>query len=126
MVIRAIHADDSPYFVTAGSVGVPRRTALCDVMCMCVRVRLSLFLPLHRVCCVCSALKCTRGALQLSSRVKIFIYLYDVASNGGMTGIVPDSFRRSDNPQTAGLDPLKDPPAAMLMDVKAGVRPSPQ
>ena len=56
----------------------------------------------------------------LSSRVKIFTYLYDVAPNGGMTGIVPDSFRRPDNPQTAGLDPTKDPPGAMVIGAKAG------
>ena len=56
----------------------------------------------------------------LSSRVKIFVYVYDVASDGGMTGIVPDSFRWPDNPQTAGLDPKKDPPGAMVIDAKAG------
>ena len=56
----------------------------------------------------------------LSSRVKIFTYLWDVAPNGGMTGIVPDSFRRPDNPQTAGLDPTKDPPGAMVIGAKAG------
>ena len=57
----------------------------------------------------------------LSSRVKIFTYLYDVAPNGGMTGIVPDSFRRPDTPQTtAGLDPTKDPPGAMVIGAKAG------
>ena len=57
----------------------------------------------------------------LSSRVKIFTYLRDVAPNGGMTGIVPDSFRRPDTPQTsAGLDPTKDPPGAMVIGAKAG------
>jgi hypothetical protein len=56
----------------------------------------------------------------LASRVKIFVYLYDVAANGGMTGIVPDTFRRPDNPQTAGLDPTEDPPGAMLIHAKAG------
>ena len=56
-------------------------------------------------------------------QVKIFIYLFDCASNGGMTGIIPDTFRRPDTPQTTtelSYDPMSDPPGAIMPAVKAG------